>query len=327
MTEGIIKWGILGLGKIAHKFAHDLNLCEHNILHAVGSRSIKKAELFKQEFEANTFYGSYDALINDPYVDIIYVATPHAFHFEHALKCLQHGKSVLCEKPMGMNTKQVEKLCDEAKQRGLFLMEALWTRFIPATIKLLSLLKEDVIGEVHFLQADFGFKMDFNPSHRLFDPDLGGGALLDIGIYPIYMSQLVLGQPTKIQAMARFTPTKVDSSCFMQFDFTNQSKAQLHTTIENETPTEAIIYGSKGTIKLHSRFHHTQKISIQTDSLYETLDIPYKGFGYVHEILEVQRCLQARLTQSPLFPWDESILLVRSMDQVRECINLRYEWD
>jgi predicted dehydrogenase len=321
-----IRWGIIGLGSIAHTFAEDLKINKHAKLQAVASRSSEKAEDFSKKFDVPGFYGSYEELASDPNVDIIYIATPHTYHLEHSRLCLQNRKHILCEKPMGVNARQVSELTTLSKKQSCFLMEGIWTRFIPATQKVLRIIQSGMIGEVISMKADFGFKANTDPEKRLFNKDLGGGALLDIGIYPVYLSLLLMGVPSNIQAMARMSKTGVDASTFMLFDHPNEGKALLDCSFEAHTPTEAWIDGSKGSIKMHSRFHHSRKISLHTnDGQEEHFDIPYLGNGYVHEIEHVHECLQAGYLESPLLPHTLSQELSETLDRVKEIIDLSYE--
>ncbi len=320
-----IKWGIIGLGKIANKFAEDLKLSKNAILYGVASRNLDKARSFGERYGSIAYFDSYRELAEHPEIDVVYVATPHAFHFENTMMCLKNDKAVLCEKPMGMDVVEVRKMVEEAKSRNLFLMEGLWTRFIPATEKLMELLEEKTIGEVIAVRADFGFKGDGNLNSRVYDKELGGGSLLDIGIYPIYLSLLALGVPTNMKAMARMTETNVDSHCTMLFDYGNSAKAILESTIEADTPTEAYIYGNKGTIRLHSRFHHTRKMTLTQEEEKKTIDIPYVGNGYFHEIEEVNKCLLEGETESMKLPLGSSLELMTLIDRVKKEIGLRYD--
>ncbi|WP_127844804.1 Gfo/Idh/MocA family protein [Psychroflexus aestuariivivens] len=319
-------WGILGLGKIAHTFAEDLLQAQDAKLYAVASRTKDKADTFAHKFNAEKAFGNYDELINDPKVDVIYIATPHAFHFEIAMQCLKAKKHILCEKPMCLNAKQTLELIEEAKSQNCFLMEGIWTRFIPATIMLLDLLKSNRIGKLISVEADFGFVSEFDSSSRLFNKSLGGGSLLDIGIYPVFLSLLCCGIPTEIKAMARKTSTDVDSFCSMLLGFSKGEKAILKSSFECETPTEAIIYGSKGSIKLHSRFHHSECIEIFDENLdsVEKIQLPYKGNGYIHEIEEVNSCIGNSKTESDLLPLDFSLQLAKVLDRIKTDIDLTY---
>jgi predicted dehydrogenase len=327
MSRKKIKWGIIGLGKIAAKFASDLLLSDRSELFAVASRDGEKAASFACQFKANKHYGTYADLAADPDIDVVYIATPHVFHFEQSMMCLQQGKNVLCEKPLGMNSWQVQIMMEEARKRNLFLMEGLWTRFIPATEKLIDLLAANAIGAPIFLHADFGFKGHFDPESRVFNKQLGAGSLLDIGIYPVYLSLLVFGQPTEIKAMARMSPTGVDSYCAMLGSFAHGGKAMLESTIEADTSTEAILVGTEGSIKLHSRFHHSEKITLTKNGAETDFVLPYTANGYVHEIEEVENCLLSGKTESDRVPLQTSLNLTSVLDRIRTEIGLVYEAD
>jgi len=325
MEKTKIKWGIMGLGKIAHIFASDLQKSENAVLHGVASREKRKAETFAKKYNTVKSFGSYEELATDPDINIVYIATPHAFHFENTMMCLSHGKAVLCEKPLGLNYHQVKKMVEKAKANKLFLMEAIWTRFIPATEKLLELLQSNAIEDLLFMHADFGFKADMNPAGRLFNKNLGGGSMMDIGIYPVFLSLLTFGIPAKIKAMARKTETGVDSYCAMLFDYDNSAKAMLESTVEVNTPTEAIIYGKKGYIKIHSPFHHSQKISVfHNEILKQEYELPYQGHGYIFEIEEVNRCLLNNQTESDSMQHRMSLNLITILDWVKKEIGLEY---
>ncbi|GAB5379458.1 MAG: Gfo/Idh/MocA family oxidoreductase [Aliiglaciecola sp.] len=320
-----VRWGILGLGNIANKFAQDLKLSKNATLVSVASRDLQKAQAFGRKYNAAWCFDSYEALADDPNLDIIYIATPHVFHFENTLMCLRKGKAVLCEKPISMNAEEVVILTEEAKARNLFLMEAMWTRFIPATEKLLSMVRQNEIGEIKHINANFGFASDMDPNGRLLDKSLGGGSLLDVGIYPVFLSILLLGVPLNVQATARMTKTDVDSYCAMLFDYENGAKACLESSIESDTPTEARIYGEKGTIIVHSRFHHAEKLTLSTDGKSKSFDINYIGHGYFHEIEEANKCVLNKRTESTKFPPCESLKLASLLDLVRANIGLSYE--
>lgn len=320
-----INWGIIGLGKIASKFAADLQLSDTAILHGVASRSMDKAIAFSEKYNAKKAYDSYEALANNPEVDVIYIATPHVFHFENTMLCLQHNKAVLCEKPLGINSTQVQTMIEEARSRKVFLMEAIWTRFMPSYQKILELLDEKTIGDIISIRADFGFLGELNTENRLYNKKLGGGSLLDIGIYPIFLSLLVLGMPTEVNAMARMTTTEVDSFCAMLFNYENGAKAVLESTFEVNTPTEAYIFGSKGSIKLHRRFHHTNTITLYTNDEETVFELPHAGIGYIHEIEDVNNCIHNGETENSKLPLAFSEQLMTIIDQVKAKIGLRYE--
>jgi len=323
-----INWGIIGLGKVAEKFAADLLLSKNVKLNAVASRDKNKAEAFAKKYQAFSFHDSYDALVQNPEIDIVYIATPHSFHFEHSMLCLKNGKSVLCEKPMGMNFGEVNAMIAEATKRNLFLMEAMWTRFIPATEKLIHLLQEKIIGDLSYIRADFGFRSTAAPESRVFNKDLGGGALLDIGIYPLYLSLIALGVPDEIKAVARKTTQGIDSFSAQLLSYTSGSKAILESSIEADTPVEATIYGSLGKIKLYSRFHHCERIAIQFfGKTEETIYLPYIGNGYFHEIEEVNHCLLTGAKESTKMPHQMSLKLIKLIDEIRKQTALHYPAD
>ena len=323
-----IKWGILGLGNIANKFATDLLLSETSTLHAVASRSMNKASNFAKRFGAVKYYGTYRELAADPEIDVVYIATPHPLHFENTMMCLENGKSVLCEKPLAMNLKQVSAMIDKAKETKLFLMEAMWTRFLPLYKKIMEIVKNGEIGKIIYTKADFGFVGDTDPEKRVYNKELGGGSLLDIGIYPLYLSQLFLGTPSKIQATARMFNSGVDSFLAALLDFKNGEKAIVESTFEVKTANEGFIYGDKGSIKLHSPFHHPPKISVfNNDELTKEFEFKSTGYGYYYEIEEVNSCLEKGSIESPSFSHQDSIDLITSIDRIKKIIGLKYDAD
>jgi len=319
-------WGIIGLGKIANKFVKDLQLVEGANLYAVASRSLDRAKSFSKQHQADKYYGSYKELAEDPNIDVIYIATPHVFHYENTLMCLKAGKAVLCEKAFGMNKQEVETMILKSREKGVFLMEALWTRFIPATNKVLELLNSGLIGNLQSVRADFGFKAEYDPQKRVFNKQLGGGSLLDIGIYPIFLSLLTLGVPEKIQAMAIMSPTGADNTCMMLFDYSNEQTAVLDASLMVSTPVEGWLYGDKGSLKMHHRFHHTKEIShYKGQELIGTYQVDFIGNGYYHEIVEVMDCLKAGEIESKKMPLSFSLDLITVLDGVRESIGLSYD--
>ena len=321
-----INWGILGLGHIAEKFASDLRLSENSVLQGVASRDINKAIQFGNRYNSIRFYGSYNELAEDPAIDVIYIASPHTLHFENTMMCLKNGKSVLCEKPMGMNSDEVKIMSDYAKRSNLFLMEGLWTRFIPATEKLLELLGNKEIGDLVMVRADFGFKAPYNPESRVFNRDLGGGSLMDVGIYPAFLSLLTLGNPSAIFAKSEFTETEVDANCTMSLEYNNTAMSILESSIVTQTRTEALLYGTNGLIIMHPRFHHTEKLTIYKDGGFKTIfENRNLGFGYIYEIEEVNNCLQSYKTESEKLPLAMSQELSLLLDRIKSEIGLSYK--
>ncbi len=309
-------WAILGLGKIAHKFAADLALLPNARLYACASRSQERSADFARQYGISQAFSSYEDLAACPDVDIVYIATPHSSHAEAALMCLEAGKAVLCEKPMAMNREEAQRMADAARMHRAFLMEALWTRFLPPTLQVLEWLEQGVIGKIQAVKADFGFEASFHPQSRLFDPALGGGALLDIGIYPAFLALLVLGIPQHIRAAASWGPTGVDEDTGIVFQYRNGAMAHLHANIRYETATEAFLYGELGRIHMHTRWHHTRQLTLRPKNGEPTvLTYDYPGYGYQFEAAEVMRCLDAGLMESPFWPLEKSLQLMDILDQ------------
>lgn len=316
------RWGILGAGAIARKFASDLKRLPDAECYAVGSRSQEKANTFAQEFGMPVAYGSYEALIADANVDAIYVATPHPFHKEHSIACLQAGKPVLCEKPFAINAGEVQAMIDASRAANTFLMEAMWTRFLPVNLKVCQWIAEGKIGEPRFLLADFGFRSGINPQGRLFNPELGGGALLDVGIYPIsYASMIFDAQPNKIFAAGELGDTGVDYQTSLLFTYRNGANAMLRTAIRVNTEQRARIEGTEGAIDVPDFWHATRASLFVNGKLEETIE---GESGYHFEAAEVMRCVREGKTESAHLPLKESLAIVQTMDEIRKQIGLSY---
>jgi len=318
-------WGIIGPGKIAHGFAKDLALVKNAKLHAVASRSIDRARSFAEAYGAQHSFGDYQSIVECPDLDAIYIATPHTSHAEYAIFCLNHKIPVLCEKPLAMNRQQVQSMIEAAKSNNTFLMEALWTRFLPTTLQVIEMVNNGAIGKVEGVKADFGFRTTYNPDGRLFNPELGGGSLLDVGIYPIFLSYLLLGKPETIQAMVRKAPTGVDEDCAMLFQYTGGAIAQLHSSLISNTKTEGFIYGQKGTIHMHARWHESSSFSLLIKGERpEDARFDFSGKGYTYEIEEVIRSVQDGKTESALWTLQNSLELMEILDAVRGKIGVIY---
>lgn len=321
-----IRWGIIGLGKIAQKFASDLRLVPTATLVAVASRNRNKAESFAKTHSVPAVFDEYEALVASEQVDIVYIATPHTLHFEHTLLSLRNGKAVLCEKPFGIRQQEVDAMIAMARSKRLFLMEAMWTRFFPLIHEVIEKVDSGVLGAIRTLRADFGFHALYDPESRVFKKELGGGSLMDVGIYPLFISLLLLGYPEKIEATATMRENGVDESCFLLLHYANGVKAQLYSSIVTRTGVEATIYGSKGSLTLHSRFHHPKQMS--WGPYYEektAVSDTYEGHGYHYEIAHVNECMQKGLTESPLMTFDLSRELIRLLDAVKLEIGLQYK--
>ncbi|GGZ90892.1 Gfo/Idh/MocA family protein [Algibacter mikhailovii] len=319
-----INWGILGLGSIAHKFATDLLTAEGANLYAVASRSQDKADEFASKFKADIAYDSYTALVEDDNVDAVYIATPHALHKENTLLCLDHGIAVLCEKPFAMNAEEVEQMIVKAKEKNVLLMEALWTYFLPHYKFVLNSIRNKTYGNIIKLEADFGFFRAFNNDARLFNKTLGGGSLLDIGIYPIFTALSTLGLPKQMEATASYFENGADASCDMVFKY-DDATAYLKSTLLKDTPTEAIFYCEHGTIKINTMFHMPTTVSIITEGKEEVLeDFEYKTIGYNYEVIHFNDLLRAGKTESDVMTFDFSRQLIKTLDDVRKIIKLNY---
>lgn len=259
------KWGIIGLGRIAEKFATDLKLIQDASLHAVASRSINKAKEFAQKFNATNYYDNYEDILDCQDLDIMYIATPHNLHYQNTRMCLEKGIPVLCEKPIAVNAKQLEELFTIARANNTFHMEALWTRFLPSFIKVLDLIKDGVIGDIKSIKADFGFKAPFDPENRIFNPDLAGGSLLDIGIYPVFLAYSLFGYPESITARATIGKTGVDEDCQVILRFKDDKSAVLYSSVTYDTSNQAEIYGDSGFIGMHKRWHEADGFTVFRD--------------------------------------------------------------
>ncbi len=325
MDAKSFKWGIMGCGNIAGQFATSLKTVSGAILHAVASRSAEKANEFGRKYNAVKSYGSYKLLVQDPEVDAIYIATPHNLHFENAMMCLNYKKAILCEKPLTVNAIESRKLIEQAKKQKTFLMEAFWTRFLPSTLKLNQLLQEGIIGKCRLLQADFGYDMPFEPSHRSYNPDLAGGALLDVGIYPINFAQMIFREdPLEISSASVPSSTGVDEQSAYIFKYPSGSLAIMNSAVNVETQHNAWIYGSEGYIHMPDFFHAT-KIHIQRkDGVTDTINLPFESTGYGYEAIEVMNCINSGKTESSIMPLSESQKIMQLMDTIRDQWGLKY---
>ena len=317
MPMKMYRWGILGAGRIADKFCEALNFTQGAEVYAIASRNANNAQAFASKHKATKSYTNYLDLVNDPNIDIVYIATPHAFHFQHTMLCLQHNKPVLCEKPMSLTTIQSEEMIAFATKQQLFLMEGLWTRFMSFTEKILSLIADDSIGTVKHIQADFGFAVPFDADSRMYNKALGGGSILDIGIYPIFLATLILGIPTKVQAIVTPTFTGVDETAAMQLQYANGASAQLLSTIAYNTPITATIIGTKGRINIQNPWFKATDITlILNDGTSEHFFMPHQCNGFEYEIAHAMQCLDNGLLQSPKVPHSLTLQISNIMDEV-----------
>ena len=320
-----INWGIIGLGKIAHKFASDLRHVPNARLHAVASTDAVRASDFARQYGARYNFGSYEAILNCPHLDVVYIATPNTMHCQNTLMCLRRRISVLCEKPFAMNAHEVKMMVETARMNQTFLMEAMWTRFMPSFQKAMEIVKSGGIGRPLSMKADFGFYTPFNPKSRLFDKDLGGGALLDIGIYPVMLALSLFGKPLKINALAQFSESGVDEECAVNLQFANGEIAMTHSTVKADTNIEAFIYGEKGVLQIHNRFHHSKALTIKLNNgKEEKITFTSEGNGYQFEATEVTNCLKNNELESKIMSHKFSLELVETLDAIRNEMGLTY---
>jgi predicted dehydrogenase len=321
-----IRWGIISTGWIAHKFATGLSVLPDAKLVAVGSRSQDSAKQFGDQYGVPKRHASYEALANDPEVDIVYIGTPHPMHRQDALMCLAAGKPVLCEKPFTLNAIHTKEVIGFARQKKLYLMEAMWTRFIPAIVKVRELITDGAIGEVQMVQADFGYHAPFDPLHRAYNPELGGGALLDVGIYPIAMASMVFGkQPSQISSHAYLGKTGTDDFNGMIFQYDGGQIAVLSSSIALQTPSEVAIIGTKGYIRIHYPFWFAHRITLsQNGKGDQEMVYPLRGNGYDYEAEAVMADLRAGRLENAIMPLDESLAIMETMDLIRAQWGLRY---
>lgn len=316
MTETPLRWGIMGTGGIAAAFAQDLKLTGSGVVTAVGSRKAESADAFGARLGIPARHSSYEALANDPDVDIVYVATPHPMHHGNARLALEAGKPVLVEKPFTMDAAEARDLVGLARDRGLFLMEAMWTRFLPHVRHIRELLPS--LGDVVTVSADHGQWFAEDPAFRLFAPELGGGALLDLGIYPVSFASMVLGTPDRVAAMATPAFTGVDAQMSMLFGYKSGAQAVLSCTLSAVSPTTAAIVGTEARIEVEGPFYAPASFTlIQRDGERTRHEYADEGRGLRHQADEVARLLAEGATESPLMPLDETVSIMATMDEVR----------
>ncbi|HZL55310.1 MAG TPA: Gfo/Idh/MocA family oxidoreductase [Solirubrobacteraceae bacterium] len=312
-----LRWGVIGAGGIAAVFAADLELTDSGRVVAVGSRDLARAESFADRFAIPNRHGSYEALVADGDVDAVYVATPHPMHRADAELALRAGKPVLLEKPFTVTAAQARELVALARERGLFLMEAMWTRFLPHVARIRELLAEGALGEIVTVIADHGQWFAEDREHRLFAPELAGGALLDLGVYPVAFASMVLGQPTEILSMVTPAFTGVDGQTSMLLGYASGAHAVLTCTLAAKSPTRAAIVGTRARIEVEGDFYAPSRFTLTSrDGEQVSFDGSREGRGLRFEADEVARCLREGLLESPLMPLDESVAIMETMEAV-----------
>ncbi len=328
MTEKI-RWGVISPGKIAHIFAQGVETIPDAEIVAAASSSKKRAKAFAKEYGVAKAYDDYEALVADPNVDAVYIASLHHQHFGHAMLALEAGKHVLCEKPLTVNAAETQKLIETAREKNLFLMEALWTHFLPIYDVVRKWLDDELIGEIKFLTSTFGFRAKRDENNRLFNPNLAGGSLLDIGIYPLAVSQFVMGEfPKSFKVHALKGSTGVDESLSAILIYENGVTSQFTSTFLAKATNDFFIYGTKGHIRIHPNFwggtEATLSIMKKKD---EVVSAPFRATGFEYQTEEAMRCIRAGLLESPVVLHEYTLSMMRLMDEMRAEFGLRYPFE
>ena len=316
-----IRWGFLGAGGIAASMAADLQHGD-NMLYAVASRDAGRAARFAARFGARHSHDDYRAVVDDPDVDIVYVATTHPFHREQALMAVAAGKHVLIEKPLALNAVQAREVLTAAGSKGVFAMEAMWMRANPLILKAREMVAQGAIGDVVAVQADFSIGLDFDPAHRLYDLANGGGALLDLGVYPMHFAWLFLGSPDTQQVLGTLSPTGSDAAVALQWGYASGATAQLRCATTAMTPGRATIAGTSGSISVEPWFLNPERLVVTTSQGEQHVEGERTAYG--PQIVEVERCLREGLLESPLAPHADTIAILELVDRARVDLGVRY---
>lgn len=317
--------GILGSGRMADAFAQSIANVDGAVVHAVGSRTQSGADAFASAHKLPHSYGSYQRLLEDEEIDLVYIATPHPQHRENALASLDAGKAVLCEKPFALNADQAREMIERARANNCFLMEAMWTRFLPSIAKLRQLLEDEVIGEVQLLTGGGAFMSAFDPEHYLLNKELGGGVLLDAGVYLVSMSSMILGTPASVSAAGTIGPSGVDDNDAMLLSHASGANALLYVSLQTQSPPDLRVYGTRGEIHLHAPVFAPAVLTLRLFGREEKVfELPFTGNGYHYQVEEVLRCLRAGQLESSFMPHSETVSILETMDTVRAQIGMSY---
>jgi predicted dehydrogenase len=322
---GKLRWGIMGPGGISITILNDFRLAGLRI-DAVGSRSLERAEAYAAKHDVSKAYGSYEELVADPDLDIIYIATTHNAHVENAKLALEAGKHVLLEKPFTLDASEAKQLVELARSKKVFLMEAMWTRFLPNHVALFEKLSSGIIGKPLYLLADHNQYLPAQKAPRLHDSALGGGSLIDLGIYPISLAHRIFGKPEKIQATASLMPGNIDESVAAIFDYGTGQQAVLHSSLRVAGPVKAFILGEAGRIEMDKPFYEHSCFTAfdMEDNVVYRYEGNIEGRGMQYQGLEVERCIEAGLLESPIMSLDETIEIMEVMDQIRSQTGIEY---
>jgi len=323
-----VRWGVVGPGAIAHSFVKDLSVVADARVVAVASRDLERATRFAAQYDIARAYGATRELLHDDEVDAVYVATPHTDHLATAMAALRAGKAVLCEKPLTVNEHQARELVEEARARGVFLMEAMWTRCLPIMEVVADWLERELIGEPRMVQASFGFRGGDDPLHRLLNPALAGGSVLDVGVYPLAFALWVFGVPAdQVAALGHRGATGVDEQVGMLLRFARGQIAVLSSGVRTETESNARIFGTKGRIHLDPTFWNATQATLVRGEEREVVTRPLRAHGFEYEIEEVARCLRAGLAESPKMPHAHTIEVIRLCDEIRRQVGVTYPFE
>jgi len=317
------KWGILAPGKMSAKFTKGLKLLENAELYAVGSRDLERAVLFAKDYGFEKYYGSYEEFAADPDLEVVYIASPHSYHHDHTMLCLRNGKHVICEKAFSLNAREVKEMVAEARKQKVFLMEALWPPFQPFYIKAHEILKSGILGRIRHLDAYFSFMPPYDPNDRKFNLSLGGGSLLDIGIYPVIDAVTFLGVPSEIKATAIFGETGSEESLSVIFNYSDGRMASLYSSFRTAIGIGCEIYCEKGNLTVTRGRDMNQKVILEmhgTEKQEFTFNPP--AMGYHWEAKEVMKCLDRGLTESPVVPLSFSLDLMQTLDRIRNAAGI-----
>lgn len=324
-SESVKKWGVLGTGRMARSFASAMPHVKNGEISAVASRQKTRAAAFAKEFNIDRHFSGYEALVADDDVDIVYIATPHAMHERDMRMCIEAGKPVLCEKPFTINAGEAERVIAHAAGQNVFLMEAMWTRYLPALRRLREILDEQLLGDVQFMLAGGAFMPDYDPDNYLFDPQLGGGVLLDAGVYLVSMASMLFGKPLSIRALAGKGKSGVDEHDAVILEHGSGALASLYVSLRGQSSPDMTLLGSRGRIYLHPPIFAPRKITLEFyGSKAQEIDLGFAGNGYQFEIEEAQRCLENGQRESTWMPLDESLQIMQTMDEIRKQIHLVY---
>ena len=311
-------WAILGCGRIARKFSSDLKLLPNARLYAAAARDLNKAQEFATELGFEKAFGSYEAMLADPLVDIVYVATPHSHHYEHVMMCIDAGKAVLNEKAFTLTHPEALKMVQAARDRGIFLMEAFWTRFQPSFLKALEIVRSEELGKLKVVRSDFAFNAPKDPEKRLYNLSLGGGSLLDIGIYPVFAALSVLGIPDRIKALATFADTGIEESIAMVFKYKGGELASLYSSLATNSFVTTEYNCERGSLLLNRRWMAPTTLTVWKEGNHEeTISFETQGFGYHYEAAHVMECLDTGKTESDMMPLDFTLQMMETLDRIR----------